>query len=308
MTTNQSSISTAAEFRLITSKRVALEQLIKIAQGVHNQQIALSELAIAARPSQSFPPQLMVYFGAIEKRMQSIAASEIIQRLETIEKVTEETLANILYLSQLNIDELRNNHLEKAEIENFTESITDFKRRTKTALALRYILQKRGVIIEAFKLPISQEAINEQVEKLKEKEHECVKQIKTEINHIIRDTEQLLTNNAISAAMKSDLKGINRAMQLNIEHLENGGSVTEIPHVFEIIVLESEDNSTNEAPLAKNEATNNNSTQTETPKQKELFSEQEKNVSLSFWKRLIIWLTSPPEVSWKIIKEKYKAE
>ncbi len=302
MSTNRNTINSSEEFQLITDKRLALESLIKIAAGVHNQQQALNELALAARPSQDIPKKIIRYFTNIQQKLADESVPEIIKKLDAIELITEKTLSHIFHLTSLDVHSLRAEQLNNISVESFSKAIDDFKKRTQSALAFRFVLQQRGVVVPPFKLPIPQESVYLQVEDLKQKEHDCVEQIKVEIHIIIKDTDIMLKQDSFSDEMKYDLKQINNAMLANLKHLDNGGLVTEIPHVFEIVTLETAE------PFESKESEETNITEQKSnpeKKIKENKSFEAKQQKRSFWWLLKKWLSSPWSTSWSSIKQKY---
>ena len=312
----------------ITEQRQALESLIRIAQGVHNQQSALSELALAARPSQDFPKSVLNYFAAVEKKMADTPIPEVLKKIEAIESVTERDLSQIIYLATLDVHALRANQIESAQLENidvayFTDAINNFKRRTQTALAMRVLLKKRGVAIQPFKLSVSQETLNQKIQDLKQKEIQCIQQIRLEINQIIDDTSLLLEQDSFSEEMKQSLRAVRRAMKINLRHLDEGGSVNDIPNVFEIVTLESGPSS--EFPLSKDPDTHNVVTEessgkipiqpvkdkSATAKQKPTIKQSQpppakKQVPRSYWWIFKLWVTSPWKTSWRSLVNKYR--
>ena len=126
--------------------------------------------------------------GRIHTSACTVAVLPEADELDAIELITEKTLSHIFHLTSLDVNSLRAEQLNNISVESFSKSIDDFKKRTQTALAFRFVLQQRGVVVPPFKLPIPQESVYEQVEDLKQKEHDCVEQIKIEINIIINIT------------------------------------------------------------------------------------------------------------------------
>ena len=316
MPTTDSTSNAAEAFLTISNKRQALESLIKIATGIHNQHQALNDLALAAKPSQNFSPKVVSFYAEIERRMADISVSEIIQKLEAIETVTQKAFKKLVHLTTLDVNQLRDDQIDNIDVADFSDSINNFKRRTQTALAFRILLQKRGVAIQPFQLPVSQEDISQQIENLKHKEHQCVQQVKQEINIIIEDTRLLLDLEDLTEEMRSEIRGVKLAMKANLAHLDSGGLVSEIPHVFEVISLESE-----QEYIPKNESgteqpeTEQPAPETTTP---EIAIEHSKNTltennaenekQLSLWSLLKAWLLSPWSTSWQSLKNKQKPD
>lgn len=307
-------ISSPEQYQLVTDKRVALEKLINIATGVHDQQTALNNLSIATRPSQTFPEKAAKYLKSITKHLGDDSVEDIVKKLDTIEAIIQKALVQILHLTEIDVNSLRDNQIKNIDVKRFSTSIDDFKRRTHTSLALRYVLHQRGVVIAPCKLHISQGEIREQVVLLKQKEQQCVEQIKLEINTIIHDTSLIITQKGISDEVKNDLANVHQAMLVNLEHLKNGGSITEIPNVFEIITLQLEPptdepgTANADAPSDKGESSDNN---TEPPTEASSSEQQDtgpddKPGKISFWRHLKIWLTSSWGTRWSSIKKQHQ--
>jgi len=333
MTDSKQKLNPSEQFQLISEKREALEKLIRIAHGVENQQKALSELALAAKPSQEFPDQVVKYFGAIEERMKSLAVPDILKKLQSVEKVTNETIEDILMLTRLDINSLRDDQIEKISLDSFTDSIDNFKRRSQTALALRFVLKKRGVAVAPLKLPLSQEHIALQVKQLKQKENQCAQQVKHEVIAIIEDTSLLMRQGNLPEEMNSSLQMIRKAMQQNLAHLQNGGLVSEIPNAFESVTLESspvdsitsQSSPTDDSPEAHSSDSENKGADPEMVEEDVSAASDNSNDNddtsgkaeqrpqpdsqsqprPSFWWILKTWLSSPWSTSWRSIKSKY---
>ena len=294
--------TTATEaFKSITDKRLALESLINIASSVNGQQLALNQVALAARPSQDFPAKSVKFFKKVEERLADTDTTGLIHKLEKVEQSIERAIGKILELAKVDVNQLRDEQLSNIDVETFTNFIDEFKRRTQNSLAIQYVLRKRGVAIAPFHLPIPQEAIGEQIEQLKQKEKKCVKQIRGEIQSIISDTQNMLLIGNLPEGMEAELVNVKKAMEVNIAHLDKGGSVTEIPNVFEIVVLETKTVAPVKAeePLSQPDmSAKNTSTSDQKMEEKELPQK-------SFWWMLKTWLSSPWSTSWKSIKRKH---
>jgi len=320
MTIQPAQSSATKTYQIITDKRQALESLIKIAQGVHEQHSALSELAYAALPSQEFPVKVVLFFDAIEKRMADLPSPEIIRKLETVEKVTEQSLRQMLHLATLDVAQLRAQQIDALNPESFKTFIDDFRNRTNTALAIRLLLKKKGLAIAPFKLPVPQETIAAQISRLKEKEVACVKEVRKEIYDIIRDSQALLTLTELDQQLRQQLADIVSGMHANLAHLDNGGSITEIPNEFEIITLQSEEvvlvDATAETNAPKQPATTAPVEETVaktpaiTPDQEALDNRESPSETQlqkrSFWWIFKLWLTSPWNTRWSDLTKKYR--
>jgi len=285
------------QFKQITQKRQALETLINIASCIQTQQESLKELSIIARPSQKYPPQLVKHIKELTQGLSEQPVTDLLKRLEAVEKVTENNLDQLLMMANLDANELRDNQVEDLSAEAYFEAIDQFKRRTQTALALRYILIKRGVNIAPFDIAIPQESISGQISELKSKERGCVKQIRKEIIDIVKDSDQLLINPDIPKQMKHEVMTVKLAMRVNLEHLDKGGKVSEIPNVFEAVVLETEEDKKQQQQDQREQAANKQ--QAKTKQKAKTKVPENKKQKTSIGKRAKKWLASPWNVGWK---------
>jgi len=302
--------NSAKDLSKLTEKRLALEGLIKITASIQTQQESLLELSVIAKPSQEFPAKLVTHIKVLSEKIGDLPVTELIQRLEAIEKVMAKGLAAILKLAEIDANALRSEQIASISIDDFVGAINNFKRRTQTAVALRYLLIGRGVAIAPFSLVVPQEAITGHIESLKVKEKSCVKQIRKEIVEIIKDSQQMLTYEGLADSMKAEIVNVNQAMRVNLEHLDSGGNIKDIPNVFETIVLESPltESITIEEP-SQQEELGSESTECDATEKESVIKntpQTTQNKSESFWTLFKKWLSSPWSVSWRSLKNDEK--
>jgi len=301
--------NSAKELSKLTEKRLALESLIKITASIQTQQESLLELSVIARPSQEFPAKLVAHIKLLSEKIGDLPVTELIQRLEAIERVMAKGLGAILKLADLDANALRSEQIASISIDDFVGAIDNFKRRTQTAVALRYLLIGRGVAIAPFSLAVPQEAIVGHIESLKVKEKNCVKQIRKEIVEIIKDSDKMMEYDGLSEAMKTEISNVGQAMRINLEHLDNGGSVKEIPNIFETIILESPitESIVIEEPMDESdEETNSENKIREESLTAKKMSKRIQGKPESFWTLFTKWLSSPWSVSWRSLKSGQK--
>ncbi len=302
-----------SQLSVLTKKRLALESLIRITVSIQTQQQSLQELSVIARPSQDIPVKLISHIKLLSEKLGNLSVSEIIQRLEAIERVMTKGLNRLLSFVQVDPNQLRDELLEDPTIDNFVDAIGNFKRRTQTAVALRFLLNDRGVAIAPFSMDIPQESIFEHIETLKIKEKHCVKQIRKEIVDIMKISEKMIQDKSFSDAMKSDIIKVQQAMQVNLEHLDSGGKINELPNVFETIVLESpvSESLLIEEPVGDLKIPSEQAVNKEPAKNIQQPIRKKNNLETqrepkSFWGSIKIWLSSPWKVSWRSIRKNSK--
>ena len=293
------------ELSKLTQKRLALESLIRITASIQIQQQSLLELSAIAKPSQEFPVKLLNQIKLLSNRIGKLPIPELIVRLEKIELIMAQNLKNVLLLANIDTNQLRDEQLVGISIDEFIDAIANFKRRTQIAVALRFILKDRGVAIAPYTLSIPQESIVGHIESLRTKEQSCVKKIRKEIVHIIKDSEAMMKMDGLTEKMKLEINDVTKAMKVNLNHLDSGGSVKDIPNVFETIVLESDGKNTSQQEPCEEDKTTNTAKDQEADKTKD----ESKRIEIpvlptnSFWILFKKWLSSPWNVSWNKIKQ-----
>ena len=255
-------------------------------------------LSVISKPSQAFPKKLIAQVKALSQRIGDLPIPELIQRLNSLEAVMAKSVNQLLVLAKIDVNELRDEKIDSLSVNEFIDAISDFKRRTQSAVALRFLLQDRGVAISPFSLEIPQEAITEHIVDLKTKEKGCIKQIRKEIVSIIKDSDTMLKSEQFNDEIEVGIENVKQAMEVNLAYLDKGGKVSGIPNVFETIILESEI-----IEVATIEDPKKSSIEPETSEES-IVEEKIQAQPESFWSLFGRWLSTPWKSSWKSLKKK----
>lgn len=309
----------------LSDKRQALESLIRITASIQEQQKSLLELSVASNIKQDFPVSMMSHINLLREKIGNIPITDLLQKLETIEKVTENNLAHIIQLvdvepedldSDLINIELKGNASNEFSVDEFIERIANFKRHTQTSIGLRLILKERNVAIAPFRLPIPQAELNQHIRTLKQKEKRCIKRVRKDIVEIIKDSVKIVEDESISEQMRDCINQIKSEMQDNLSHLDNGGKIDELPTKIENHVLESEIKLQLEIPHAESTEEQNNENgnikiessegikmESNNSESNTILDSGKKKQKLSLWQVFKLWLSTPWNVSWNSLKE-----
>jgi len=290
----------------LSDKRHALETLIKITASIQEQQKSLLELSAASSTAQDFPASMMSHINLLRDKIGNIPVMDLLQKLETIEKVTETNLAQIIQLVDVEPEDLSENVSNEFSVDEFIERIANFKRHTQTSIGLRLILKERKVAIAPFRLPIPQAELNQHIRTLKQKEKRCIKRVRRDIVEIIKDSVKIVSDESISEQMRECINQIKSEMEENLTHLDNGGKIDELPTKIENHVLESEielqveitEISESEDKQIENDETNAIKSVEESTQTIEISQQK-----LTMWQVFKLWLSSPWNVSWNSLKE-----
>ena len=294
----------------LSDKRHALESLIKITASIQEQQKSLLELSAASNTKQDFPVSMMSHINILRDKIGNIPITDLLQKLETIEKVTESNLAHIIQLVDVEPDDL-NDGSSEFSVDEFIERIANFKRHTQTSIGLRLILKERNVAIAPFRLPIPQAELNQHIRTLRQKEKRCIKRVRRDIVEIIKDSAKIVSDDSISEQMRECINQIKSEMEDNLTHLDNGGKIDELPTKIENHVLESEielqveifQATSDDEKINLNDNPEINKDENNSIEKNAVLDDQRRKRKLSRWQVFNLWLSSPWNVSWNSLKK-----
>ena len=280
---------TQAQCQLIEKKRQMLASLIRVAQGVNKHTQGLEDVLLLAKPSQTYPPKIDQYITILEKKTASLNEEQLSQQAKKYDnrcKVLINTLLKAVEQTQKQIE-------ENQDIESFSEEIQqqlhDFKNMTQTAVGLRAILQKRGIILPPVHFGFPQEWVAEQIDSLQETNRALRSRIKTLALEMIIDVKCMLKRENLSPVLRDGLTYVESSMQENLNHLKSGGNIDKLPYEFESLSITSIPESRFQ-PESEHES-------------KEKEEDEEKVIPgkkpLSFINKIKLWLSSSWKTRWR---------
>ncbi len=113
--------------------------------------------------------------------------------------------------------------------------INDFRRSSKTALAMRLLLGEQGHITQPIRLPVAPLELRERVSNMATKEQEVRVKVEGEIIAIRDDSEKLLQTPGLPEPIKAMLNQTVAQMQDNLQHVRSGKGFDALPHPMEIL-------------------------------------------------------------------------
>lgn len=107
--------------------------------------------------------------------------------------------------------------------------VEEFRRRALTLVALRILMRKRGQPVVAVSLPVPERLLEETLQRV---EHDCCVHRKRALDEamVLADEVRVqLRKPALGDAMRRMLAGLQEGLQMNIEHLQSGKPVSDLP-------------------------------------------------------------------------------
>lgn len=301
--------SDAEELKSLSKKRAALEQLIAFTQQICKMANSLDLVQEMVKPSQIPNKRFFPILSQLTERLKSAETPNLLRGLNKVDGELESEIHHILTLSQMSEKDFyqRFSGLSetnmKATYELLAQQLIEFKRKAQTDVAIRYCLNRRGVMLEASKLLIPQEALGKKVDDLKRQETACKLKIENNIQALIQDTDKILNNQNYPEAIKQQVAFVRKNLEQNLAYLREGKDIEEIPVFIESVEIRHNAKTTNS--LENNE--DDVETQQQAPQQSKPQKNQNASASSvpeqSFFKRLKVWLTTPWNISWKSISQ-----
>jgi len=295
--------SSADELAIIAEQRHALEDVVKISLAVTRLQHGLEAVLELGKPTNQIPKSYLVKFDAIKN---SISAQPT-DKLETsltflndyIQKDIQEIMTIVEHVEKV-LDEHDTGSINQQSIhDDIHKRLDDFKRKSQTAIVIRILLRERGVITHAIEVSVSDEDLASKISDLAVKEKDCRKRIHTEIKLMNRYVDNVLSNQDISHAVEQEMLIIKESLTINLDHLMAGKQLEDLPIVFEIVEMGTED----DHRVAFTPTSLPREAPVDVAQEKEAIQESQ-DVKRGFFAKLWLWMSTPSNVSWKDIDKK----
>ncbi len=229
-------IDPQAQLEKLELQRRALEQLLKATCSAENLRLGLETTLLLGKPTGHSSEKAMAIYRLLDEKTKNLSNSEINLRLQGIEKnLKRHLLAALSYLERLESDEGQTEGL--FALDDVQKSISDFRRSSQTMVALQVLLNLRGLPVTPRAVSLSQEVLQEKLERASVRERACRRQVMGDTLAMEEEIRQLLARDQSSDVINSILKQILQGLQANRRHLEAGLNIQDLPHPIESMVL-----------------------------------------------------------------------
>jgi len=296
-----SKTSSTAELEIIKHKRAALQQLIKLTSTLHQLHNALNSVILMGKSASQIPEKIVTKFKTLTDSLKNKPTDTLQNTLTSTDIRIERDIKHMLEISQKS-DALLEQHLgvsgdRLADIikEDYHESVTDFKKKSQTSITLRIALKTRNAIVNAFKLPVPESFIKNQIISLDNKEKTCKKAVKKDMSSLQTDVDNLINSEDCPDEIKNVLSEIKNELKLNSDHFNSGKPIEDMPIIFESVELAGSPQVVQEveeiiSPVQQENTEENSSER-----------HQDNNEKIGFIKHIWKWLNSPMNTKWKDI-------
>ena len=288
---------------LISEQRSALEEIVKISLAVSRLQHGLQAVLLLGKPTSQISSSYLKKYDALKTSISSQPNDKLEQSLEILDKYINsamQKLIDIVDAGERNLSEHDSGSSTLDIIhENIHQELEDFRRKSQTAVVIRLLLRERGIKTQELTLVISEDIIVEKISDLHNKEKKCRKRIHAEIVVMEKTINSVLDNPSTPALVKEEMEATLDSLQKNLDHLLAGKPLDNLPIVFEIIEMGTEeDHKTAFTPT---------SLPAESPVDAPIIEKEvyKKKIKRSVVALFFEWVRTPTNVSWKDI-DKYK--
>ncbi len=299
-------INSSQEIKALEEKKFALEQAVQIAQSIERLQESLAASLLLGKSSSDIPQSAIEAYEQLDASTRSQSIDQLRQSLSSLERVISADIKRILQISEMPAEALGG-----ASARQIYDLLNNFRKQAQTAVALRVLLHARGDKTEATSLPVSSQQIRARLTEVNEKEQAYRRIIRNELVSTINETNRILDNTHVSDAMRALLLVSNQDMTANLQHLDSGKPITQMPVPMEIINLSEHSITTlDTSPEQKNHEALPSmqkqplfvpSTPATAPADTARLKKDD-NLLKNIWR----WATTPTTVSWKDVKSEDK--
>lgn len=250
------SASSSEQLGLIEQQHQALRSALKITQAIEQLQSGLQAVLLLGLPSENINNKVMQTFSALSKRTQAMSRQKLELTVAQLDAQIAASLAVILTIAKSEdfaaIDGLvKANSSNQGMDQQVADALLEFRKKAQTAVALRILLQARGVPSKPLRLNVPAEDLERELRVLEHKEQRCRAKVKHEITVLKQDLAGLLNRADISPYTRKAALHIQEDLQRDLEHIQAGKPIAELPSAMEVIELcaESYLPATAEGPL-----------------------------------------------------------
>lgn len=236
--------SPTAELEIIKHKRAALQKLVKLAGMLHRLHQGLQSVILMGKSAAQIPDKLIERFKLINEGLKSKPTDTLKNTLTTTELRIERDIKHVLEISQKSDSLLEQqlgtsgDKLAASVKEDYYAYVNDFRKKSQTSITLRIALKTRNAVLNAFKLPVPESVIQQQLISLEHKEEKCKKIIRRDMQSLQSDVSDLINREDCSDEVKQILQQIQSELNVNNQHFNSGKPIDEMPVIYESIELE----------------------------------------------------------------------
>ncbi|MDX1755413.1 MAG: hypothetical protein R3175_05065 [Marinobacter sp.] len=293
----------------LEQSRQILQRLIRVARLIEGLKHSLEHMLAQDSVTTGEDPQMARLIEGLGDKILSLSDGDVTLRLERLDQRLR-TLFNKLspLIDQIQVADTPVSELPLSEA---VQDIGDLKRSARTALAMRGLLARRGVAVPDFRLPLDRNRLQQQLQSVTHEERSARRQVIEHVLDVDGEIRRLLKHGNLPEAMRDLLQRMLDGLQENLDHLEAGQSVGELPLPIEDVSFIEPQRSEAAKPSALSPADSGGDerdAQPREPSQDPARGTTEAPPPPGLFRSIRLWILSPWNVSWRDIRSgRYRA-
>ena len=291
-------INPADELSALQRKRATLEKVVRVALAVERLHESLQSVVVLGKPLSSASPQVREVMEQLEDSVRAQPINKLKETLKYLEKLVQGKLEIILEIAEMDDEQLLGLSADEDQVETLLET---YSKNSQTAVAIKGLLHSRGVETQPTAFSISGEIIVKKLSEVVAREKTCRSRVELCIINMIDDTQTLLAKPDLAPSLVAVMNQSILKLQDNLDHLQSGKSIDNMPTRLEIVEIEGDEVTSLES--------GKDSHQHFTPQQsvpalkpRPQPSKHKSTEQGGFFYTLLRWLTTPKGVTWDDIK------
>lgn len=218
------------EFKELLTRKRLLQEVLNVADRVEQIHSGLNSALQMGKPTSQIDKEVLRYYEGM-KPMQNMPVAKLKEILVQLESRMVANLQVVMGYAEKELDDASGFNFEEAAL----DLIDDFRRTSKTALAMRLLLSDKGQLTKPMALPVDQNKLRQKVSRMAEREKEVREKVETEISSIRDDSALLLKTPGLPESIKGMLQATVGQMDENLKHVRAGKGFDDLPHAVEIL-------------------------------------------------------------------------
>jgi len=295
--------SSADNLALISEQRTALEEIVKIGLAVSRLQHGLKAVLLLGKPTSGISSSYLKKYDALKSGISSQPNDKLEQSLSILDQYINGAMQKLIDIVDQGEQQLQEHESSAFALDDIHKNIhgelEDFRRKSQTAVVIRLLLRERGIKTQELALSIPEDVIVDKISELNSKEKKCRNRIHAEINVMEKSINNVLAAPDLPEEVRLEMKTILESLRHNLDHLLAGKPLDNLPIVFEIIEMGTEED--------HNKAFTPTSLPSHAPMETAMIEPEkyQKKIKRNIFSRLFEWATTPVNIGWKDI-DRYK--
>ncbi|MDG9667998.1 hypothetical protein ONV78_09665 [Hahella sp. CR1] len=234
--TTSGSASITKQISVLEKKRSALLRLVRATSSLEKLRQSFQAVLQLGATKMTLSTSALKSFESLGRKVRNLPDSEVKVRLGNLDDHVQSNLGRVTEMALQLVD------AEEAIDEKFEEInlvVGDFSRYARTSIAMRVLLERRGVKIAPLKISLPVEDIKRRLSRVCEQEKSCRKQAEEQIVSMHEDIGVMLSNPTCTGMQRQVLEAVDTALMDNLEHIQAGKSLADLPTPIEEIELET---------------------------------------------------------------------